>query len=290
MRKLLMILAFVLIAPYVLAEDGEFTIQPFGGIFWRDSFLEVVKKMNDLGPEFVKLKTPGNSSMKASLDIKGETNKDLLGQKLGEFIEKRSPKFMNPALVKDVEEFIGKYKDIKGDKKYVFKEYKIVASPVIIGNVPFKLIAYFSISPGLAIRKPDEVLTEPRMRYTFPLILKEIVFYADKSSPLFTKENLKKVCYILKDKYEIFEIYGDLNQPYYGFNLQQFKHSDTCYVKDKEGRYLTIRWDFTGDGAHFNIKFGSPVYENELEAIYKEHLTSLEKSKMKGKKDMSSGL
>ena len=174
-------------------------MQPFGGILWTDDFIEVAEKVKKMGVESLAIKISRDT-----MPIKGDINKKNISNLIGKVLEKHSPKHFKKEWKNRVAYTLGKYKDQNGNTKLVVnKNYSIIASPIIISGVPFEIEIVFSPAYGLVVDKKDSILVEPKMGYTFPLIISDIIL-SSESAVLATK--YKDINKIIQKKYSGYDL------------------------------------------------------------------------------------
>lgn len=271
-KAILTFLIICTIAQFAFAEEK--TIKPFGKLEWTDCFNDTVLKLNSIeGIEKIELDN-GNDL----INIKGITDKEVLSQKLGELIEKRNPFLMNPEKANGsglIESYTGK--DNK-EKKYVLMGYLLKASPIIICGTPFNLSVRFDLIPGVAIKLPDCALTEKKMSYSFPLVIKEVTLTSDSPN---LKEKYKEIAKILHDKYiGIKSEFNTLEE------LTEAELSRGGMIYDNNKNSVNISLNETG----CNIVYENVKNIEELNELYNKHLANIENNKNKGKKDMGADL
>jgi hypothetical protein len=266
MRK--KIIAAIMFCTTIISANEP--ISPFGGIEWTDSFVEVVKKINSMKPNVI---TFGISEQ---VDIKGIVDKKNLSKKVGISFEKEYPTLFDPERAARQSWALTTYKDLNGkEKKYNAKQYTIFASPIIISGVPFELEAKFKTNSGLAVRNPEAVLSENKMGYTFPLVLKEVILRSKSPSLVDKAKNIND---IIETKYKKYLNPEMSNKVLLG--------QQGGAVGDSQGNIVRI----SPRTNNYVISYESEFYFDELSEEYRKHLSNLESGKFKSKQDMSSGL
>lgn len=252
------------------AFAGEDAIKPFGGIEWEDGLLDVLAKLNKFdGIEEIKIMKKGEKGV----DIKGAIDPKGIAVKMTDVVSQWNKIYMNTPndhRIKSSPQIVT-YVDSNGKEVKCFNVYfTIKTNPILIKNVPFKMEIEFSNAVGLIIHSPDKVITESKGIYTFPLIIKTVTL--SSSSPALA-DHYQEINDTLKSKYKTFNK---------DFDIDRFKE-DSIY---NNGVSLNV----VAKKSVYSISYTSENFAKKLKETYREHLSTLESEKMKGKKDSSSGL
>lgn len=259
----------------VKAEDMENTaqkpqesIEPFGGIRWEDSLLQLIGKLRSIkGIQHIRLHFSD-----ASVDVSKVAKREEMAVKFTELLLK-----YNPRLFADLQSITEAYVGPNGEKrKYMHLTPKVTAGPIVIAGVPFKLKISLSYEPGLEIVRTDARLIEKRGWYSFPLVISNISLDSTAAS---LSDKYNDIIQLVEDKYRKYdpESLFLFNQPGSGLDGKVF---------DTDGRILSV--NITSHQA--SLYYVSDIYQVALREIYRKHLAKIEHKANAGKPDMGTGL
>jgi uncharacterized protein (UPF0212 family) len=214
--------------PRTLADDaGNGTndcIVPFGGILWSDAPLQVLEKMRKIaGVTNVYIDPDNNSGNKINL-LGIQDSKSLfiaLTNALGSSA--------NLTTYLNAEGAERKCPDSSSQVEPTF-----VAGPIAIAEMSFTLEVRFAVSPGLALKFPQNVLTDSEGGFDLPLVVDSVglSFVCAHNDPRFNSAQAKliQLLDILAKKYSQFDSKGDPNTFY-----NNLRYSGSAIASDKEG-------------------------------------------------------
>lgn len=270
---------FIFLAAFFIFSFFSFShakqiISPFGDLDWEDNVINVIKKLS-ARKGIEKLKIEGAFGF-ADISLNG--NDFDIKEKLS-------------AMVKKVEnrDIFYSYKDHAGDKltlankftEDIYKgEVEVIASPIIISNVPFRITAKFLASMGYMERNKETlvVIKGNKGNYYLPYYLQEVVLSSQDFLDQIPSELLNNIRDIIFDKYKMF-----LSEKCMEEGKVYCKH----YFEDKKGKSELVLRD---TGNYFKIIYKNNFTGKELNKLYKKHLKSLSIEKHKNKKDSSGDL
>lgn len=259
----------------VSADEVEFSsvatqekIEPFGGIKWNDSLLQLIVKLSAItGIQHVRLHLGGVES-----DVRTVAKREDLEKILSDLMLK-----YNPRIFKDLKPMTENYTGKSGTKrKYMHLTPKITASPIIISSVAFELTATFDNAPGLEVVNVDAVPVEKRGGHSFPLVVSEITL-ASKAPGL--KDRFQKITEIIETKYRKFDPEAD----------RLFAKPDSGIegtVADKDGNMLSVSMSPN----EASLIYTGEKYRTQLGEAYRKHLAVADRKTNAGKADLESGL
>lgn len=238
---LLFAMTFVLKAK-VFADDSSAEnatndyITPFGGIAWSDTPLQVLEKMR---------KIEGVTNIYILVNESNSHEINLLGV--------HDPKSLVTALrdARGLSVDVATYIDPTGrQRKYPdptsWLEPAFVASPITIAGMSFNLQVQFAVSAGLALKSPQNVLTDSESGYDLPLVVDTVGLSAAYRAPYPHNDpgisslppKFKKLCDILVAKYSRFDKDGDPNTLFKNLN-----NNGTATATDNEGATFTASFN-----------------------------------------------
>lgn len=271
MAKKIYLVVFMLIC-FTGVAFAENLITPFGSLAWNDGFFEAVIKVNEMqGTEKIELVADGERE-----SLRG-INKDDLNKIFSGLLEKIFGYVLNKKNDPRAGMIFETYKDKNGaDQKYTERiNLSIETYPILIADVPFKIILNFSKAKGLSIQHPDKVIIEKKWNTAFPLVLTNVTLVSKSPS---VADNYKKIDAIVEKKYRKF----DPNKE----RIFVFADYLQGCVYDNEASGFCVE----SNSSKYSLSYSSESYQKKLSEIYRQHLANLESNKTKGKKDMGSSL
>lgn len=249
-----------------LTED---IIEPFGGIKWEDSLLQLINKLNAIkGIEKIQLHLND-----ADISVKGLSGQKELEKKLSELLAKYNPRIFKESSAALVNHYTGK----DGAKlKYLLLVPKISVSPIVIAGVPFNVSVSFNAVSGLDVVSPEAVPIEKRGGYAFPLVISEIEL---KSSAAGVAANCREIIRLIEAKYRKFDPDSNLLISYPTLRLEG-------NISDKDGR--TFSTTVNRDKAILN--YISDAYQKQVSEAYRNYQAAGERKANSGKEEMGSRL
>lgn len=276
MAKKIYLVVFMLIC-FTGVAFGENLITPFGNLAWNDGFFEAVIKVNEMqGTEKIELVADGERE-----SLRG-IKKDDLNKIFSGLLEKKFGYVLNKKNDPRAGMIFETYKDKNGaDQKYTERiNLSIEAYPILIADVPFKIILKFSRAEGLSVQHPDKVIIEKKWNTAFPLVLTNVTLVSNSPS---IADNYKKIDAIVEKKYRKYDPNKD----------RMFVSGDYlqgCVYDNEIPLEASSSFCIKSDSSEYSLSYSSESYQKKLSEIYRQHLANLESNKTKGKKDMGSGL
>lgn len=270
------------------SEEAETnnTIQPFGEILWRDSLLDVVRKLNNIeGIErlcvsFMRdvVRNTGDVSVKGVVDRKG------LEEKLGECMFVANEDSLD-VFKKDSRYvfYIDKHKNEIKCLKWYEAILKVTAFPIVISGLPFRLEVRFVLEPGIAIEKPENVFKETQFNSSFPLLIDRVVLWSDSSMVV---SQWEKIAGLLHKKYGLFIKQTSHQGEYKRFYPSRWKGVLCFQAVDIFGNGIYAEVDkanrtfpSTADKCTIIYKKNIDYFKQELASLYSEHEIKVEQEK-----------
>lgn len=162
---------------------------------------------------------------------------------------------------------------------------RVEAGPINIANTLYIIIIEFDNEPGLALKRPENVLYSNKFDIYWPLVIEEITL-----QPLYnlSEEEGKRVWNAISKKYANFK-----NPTYYDHNRSDSEFRLGLRRRDVAGAGTTVEDDYGSrvlvklaglrqTGNNFLIMYQNFNIHNRLENLYKEHKDNYD---MKGVKD-----
>ena len=270
--KKIIVLMLAFCSGQLLAQN----IEPFGGLSWTNGLWTAVNKVAKIeGVEQLNVNMMFDGG---SMDAKGISSQTEFTEKvnklvLANFAKKTDLPFGNAPgkLSKQNTPFTD-----KDNKKWDYNEYvgvRVICSPIVIKQVPFKMTLEFSYAPGQVIANPDDVVFLKDLGLAFPLILTKVELESD--SPTLSNKKTEIINLLIAK-------YGSLNSSF-ADGLTTMGGSS---VSDQQDRKLGVSIQ---DG-FCQITYSSNFEKMALDKKYTDHLSEAEKSKIGNKPDASSGL
>jgi hypothetical protein len=277
----------------IAEEFNKVIIKPFGDLEWDNTIYEVVQKLNKIdGIEEIGI----FDTYGIFIDLKGASLNDLK-TKLQDLIEGKYQSHKR------------KYRSLPkvGDKDYEFKRknflssqsfklinidgkdliynatntsMQIVAFPLNIKGIPFRLEVKFYYNPGVAIAKPNDLIIVSDI-FAFPLAIEKISLKSDY------KGSYQEINKIFNDRYGKFnDIQINKRHP-----IRMDWSQGVCDISDAQGNQLFISTPGNRNVGVYDISYYPNInYSKELGNLYTKHLAERQAGNVKGKKDASGGL
>lgn len=242
--------------------QAQHVIKPFGNLLWDDSFTSAAMKIVNMpGIESCEVHFLGRRAPLRGKDA------NFFSDVPGRLISQPASGIFDIIPARQVEI----YTDRAGRKhKYITNaEFEIVAYPVMICDVPFRLAATFEMNPGLFLVSPRNSLKAKDGSY-LPLVLKNVILFSDSKA--------------LRLKYT--EISGVIAAKYApGKQLA----GTSMATADSHGTYLSTYLNSSTCRIEYGANSGS-AYSKYLHNRYHSYVSSLTVKAGQGKRDLSSGL
>jgi len=271
-RRFCAVLPFALAAA-ALAQTGGLSgsagkvgdqprIRPFGEFTWQDGLIDVIQKINGIaGIESIAVSCQGGRLMDVPIPVDLTKVGDIV------FVSFRG---CQPGSDKEpisrfpVESYLAKD---GATRTYVCRRIEVVAEPIVIAGIPFKMSIRFAPALGLAVACPTKVLSAPP--YDFPMIIERVEIISDSPG---LKDHLQDINDIVTAKY------GALKRGPNGCPIVEREDDlgSSVLVVACPGRYTIT---YTG------------TYEAErLEELYRKHIADIESQRIRKAPDMGAGL
>lgn len=179
----------------IAPEANQEIIEPFGGIKWNDSLVQLIVKLSAIkGIQHVRLHLND-----AEADVRKVTKRGDLEKALSDLMLK-----YNPRIFKDLKPMTENYTGENGAKrKHMHLTPTITASPIIISGVAFELKATFENAPGLEVVNAEAVPIEKRGGHSFPVVISEVSLASSSASLTNSYQNIISM---LESKYRKFDV------------------------------------------------------------------------------------
>lgn len=274
MKNIILIISVFFLASGTISHAEEL-ITPFGNLEWTDGLTEVIQKLQKIeGINKIELEYMNSDE----IDITNIDGEEKIIEALNQAIKSSRLYFSTKKGGKDrIRSKAPFYMDKDNNEQRCFQDQlRIVAEPVMILGVPYKLKIEFTPHPGLAIVNPEKVLFDKELSISFPFALETVTLL---SKSLLLQNNYREINKILENKYRS---QSDLGS----FRMHDNNVIRGSSARDSKGNsvYVEISNDIQSD-----IRYSSG-YLTELNRSYNEHLAQQERNKHAGQKDMSSGL
>jgi hypothetical protein len=252
-------------------------IEPFGGLKWDDGVVQTIKKVNQMeGIEIFSVVRKQNSkvSLKGLVDD-SEIIKTLTALVYFDIMEQ------------------GSYKDKDGARHPLAVGIdELAAEPIYLKDRPFRMTLSFVSSPGFAIANPNAVFScilkkpdllaagipekEVPASCSFALINVTL----SSASPL-QSDKIQELTQSLRDKYKAYNTLADSGQG---------EANGELAFQDSSGNVIRSGWTSLADGNGSTLSINYSHSTNQLDQLYKAHLSDLENKASSKKPDQSDEL
>lgn len=255
-------------AAEVPSEGTQELIEPFGGIKWNDSLMQLIGKLSAIkGVNHIVLHLSNEN-----VDVRNVAKKAELEKRLSGLMLK-----YNSRIFKDLQPMTEQYTGKSGAKrKYILLTPQITASPIVIDGVAFDLKVKFAYAPGLEVVSPDAVLIEKTGGHAFPLVISEVSL---TSSAAGLASRYQNIANLIETKYRKFD-------PEAARLVLKPDSGISGSVYDDDGNALNVRIS----SREASFIYVSEKYQTQLAESYRKYLAEGELKANSGKADMGAGL